>query len=290
MEWILAALVGGFLGFNALATPDRAAKTMEASLRRTYPQATVNAEVEGKKGRAVLKGHFRRVRLEMSGIGDVDNLPFSTGKATKLGYLGRLELALSNFRFGGLPVESSEFTFEDVAYDFNALRKESKLSIVQCGPAQAKIVLGAGALQQHFGDSLEGVTDVKISLRGGLLHLDAKKKLPLIPIGVPFHLSARPVVKNQNEIWLTEGRLSFENTTGLSLRVNNLLADLNPIYAFDPQKKWPFRVQLTSVAAQNNQMQINAALHFANMPQLSQGREEAQPRIASPLTWAPATP
>ena len=287
MEWLLAALVGGFLGFNALATPDRAAKTIEASLRKTYPGATVNAEVEGKKGRAVMKGHFRRVRLEMSGIGDLDNLPFSTGPATKVGSLGRLELALSNFRFGGLPVESSEFAFEDVAYDFNALKKDSKLSIVQCGAAQAKIVLGARALQQHFGDSLEGVSDVKISLREGLLHLDAKKKLPLIPISVPFHLSARPVVKNQNEIWLTEGRLSFENTTGLSLRVNNLLADLNPIYSFDPQKKWPFRIQLTSVGAQNNQMQINADLHFANTPQLSKLLQEPQDRIASHLVLAP---
>lgn len=286
MEWLLAALVGGFLGFNALATPDRAAKMLEATLRKTYPQATVNAEVEGKKGRAVLKGHFRRVRLEMSGIGDIDNLPFSTGPAKKVGYLGRLELALRDFRFGGLPVESSEFTFEDVAYDFNALKNQSKLSIVQCGPAGANIVLGASALQQHFGDSLEGVSDIRISLRDGLLHLDAKKKLPLIPIGVPFHLSARPIMKNGNEIWLTQGRLSFENTTGLSLRVNNLLADLNPIYQFDPEKKWPFRIQLTSVNAQNNQMQINAALHFANAPQLSQGREEPQLRVAVPLHWA----
>ncbi len=277
MEWLLAALLGGFLGFNALATPDRAAKTMEASLRKTYPQATVNATVEGKKGRAVLKGNFRRVRIEMSHIGAIDELPFSAGAASKLGYLGRLELVLNDFRFSGLPVQSSEFIFNDVAYDFNALKKDSKLSIAKCGAASAKIVLNNVALQQRFSDSLDGVTNMKISLHNGLLQMDAKKTLPLIRIGVPFHLTAQPIVKNGNEIWLTNGRLSFENTTGLNLRVNNLLADLNPIYVFDPQKKWPFRVNLTSVVAQNNSMLVNANLVFVGAPKVAAPSVSAVP-------------
>lgn len=281
MEWLLAALLGGFLGFNAMATPGRAEKALEASLRKTYPQATVNATVEGKKGRSVLKGNFRRVRLELGHVGALDNLPFSAGKGTKLGYLGRLELSLNDFRFGGLPVQSSEFNFNDVAYDFEALKKESKLSFVQCGPANARIILGAAALQQSFGNTLEGVTDVKIALREGLLHMDARKTLPLIKIGVPFHLTATPIVKNSNEIWLTNGQLSFENTTGLSLRVNNLLADLNPIYTFDAEKKWPFRVNLSGVGAQNNQMTVLADLVFAGAPQLSKLPQDQQPRI----TW-----
>lgn len=287
MEWLLAALLGGFLGFNTLATPDRAEKVLEASLRKVYPQATVNAFVEGKKGRAVLKGNFKKVRLEMANIGSLDNLPFSTGEAKKVGYLGRLELSLKNFQFSGLPVETSEFAFNDVAYDYEALRKESKLSIVQCGPADAQIVLGAAALQKQFGDALDGVANVKISLRDGLLHMDAKKKLPVIPIGVPFHLTALPIIKNGNEIWLTDGHLAFENTTGLSLRVNNLLADLNPIYVFDPEKKWPFRVNLIGVNAQNNQLIVNADLKFAGGPQLSQSREEPQLRVASQLNFSP---
>ncbi len=281
MEWLLAALLGGFLGFNAMATPGRAEKTLEASLRKTYPQATVNATVEGKKGRSVLKGNFRRVRLELGHMGALDNLPFSVGTGTKLGYLGRLELVLNDFRFGGLPVQSSEFDLNDVAYDFAALKKDSKLSIVQCGPANAKIVLGAEALQQSFGSTLEGVTNVKIALRDGLLQMDAKKTLPLIKIGVPFHLTATPIVKNGNEIWLTDGHLSFENTTGLSLRVNNLLADLNPIYTFDAEKKWPFHVNLTGVNAQNNQMTVFADLVFAGTPQISKLHEAPQLRIAS---------
>ena len=293
MEWFLAALVGGFLGFNALATPGRAEKTLEASLRKTYPQATINAEVEGKRGRAVLKGNFKKVRLEMSNIGSLDNLPFGAGTAKKVGYLGRLELVLNNFQFNGLPVQRSEFNFNDVAYDFNALKNDSKLSFVKCGPANAKIVLGAAALEQNFGNLLEGVTDVKIALREGLLHMDAKKTLPLIKIGVPFHMTATPIIKNGNEIWLTNGRLAFENTTGLSLRVNNVLADLNPIYVFDAEKKWPFRVNLSGVDAQNNRMTINANLVFAAAPKIALPGVSAlheTPEMRAVLQMRPALP
>src|SRR5688572_1733945 len=136
MEILLAALLGGFLLFNSAATPEKAEKIIESALQKTYPRGTVNAEVEGKRGRAVLKGNFRRVRLEMTGIGDVDGLPFLPAREdSKKGHLGRLELALRDFRFNELPVENAEFGFDKVVYDVDALKKTSKLMLVSSGPA-----------------------------------------------------------------------------------------------------------------------------------------------------------
>ena len=278
MEILLAALVGGFLLFNASATPQKAEKAIEASLRKSYPRATIDAQVEGKRGRAVLKGNFRRVRLAMSGIGDVDGLPLgAAGSAPgnapgsdgansaepprKSGHLGRLELALSDFRFNEVPVESAEFAFDDVTYDLGALKKSSKLLLWRSGPASGRLTLGAAAMETLVARSLKGVRDVKISLRDGRLVMNAKKVLPLFDLGLPFILTARPEPRG-NEIWLTDGRLAMENTTGLSLSVKNLLNDMNPIYAFDPEGKGPFRVRIKSVVAQNDKMDIVADLTF----------------------------
>lgn len=262
MELLLSALLGGFLLFNSAVTPGRAEKAIESALRKTYPHATVNATVEGKRGRSVLKGNFRRVRLEISKLGDVGDLPFTASKATEVGRLGRLELALRDFSYNGVPVIASDFNFDNVSYDFNALRKQSRLSIVDCGPANLHLSMSAAALEPTFADSLEGVTDVKITLRDGLVHMDAKKTIPILRIGVPFHFTARPVVKNDSEIWLTDGRIAMENVTGFTLRVQNLLGDLNPVYAFDPDHKWPFRVKLSNVSARANMLDVNGDLVF----------------------------
>ena len=139
MEILLAALVGGFMLFNSAASPQKAEKVIEAAMRKTYPRATaIDAKVEGKRGRAVLKGNFRSIRLQMTGIGELSGLPFLAAReGAKAGHLGRLELALRDFGFNGVPVESAEFTFDDLAYDVDALKKTNKFMIISSGAAKA---------------------------------------------------------------------------------------------------------------------------------------------------------
>jgi hypothetical protein len=235
---------------------------IEASLRKTFPRATVNAEVEGKRGRAVLKGNFRRVRLELANVGNIQGLPFVPAhKAEKVGHLGRLELALRDFQFNGLPVEKAEFAFDKVEYDTKALKETSKLMLLRSGPATARMTIGAPALETLMARNLKGITDVKMSLRDGRVVMNGKKQLPLVEIGVPFTFTARPEPRG-NEIWLTDARVAMENVTGFTFPVKNLLGDLNPIYAFDPEGKWPFRVRITNVTAQNDSMEIATDFAF----------------------------
>lgn len=263
MEILLAAFLSGFLLFNSAATPHKAAKLLEAAMHKTYPHATaIKAEVQGKRGRAVLKGNFRRIRLEMTGINDLSGFPFLAAReGAKASHLGRLELVLRDFRFNGVPVESAEFTFNEIAYDIDALKKTSKLMIISSGPSKAHLVIGAPSLDTLFEASLKGVRDTKITLRDGRIVMNAKKVLPLFDLGVPFVFTSRPEAQG-NEIWLTDGRVDMENTTDFKLPVKNLMGDLNPVFAFDSERKWPFRVQVTDVAAQNDKLEITADLTF----------------------------
>ena len=263
MEILLAAFLSGFLLFNSAATPKKAEKVLEAAMHKAYPRATaIDAQVEGKRGRAVLKGNFRRIRLGMSGISDLSGFPFLAAReGAKAGHLGRLELALRDFGFNGVPVESAEFTFNKIAYDVDALKKTSKLMIISSGPSKVHIVIGAASLNTLFADSLKGVRDVKVTLRDGRIVMNAKKVLPLFDLGVPFVFTSRPEARG-NEIWLTDGRVDMENTTDYTLPVKNLMGDLNPVFAFDSEKKWPFSVKITDASAQNDKMEINADLTF----------------------------
>ncbi|HVF10245.1 MAG TPA: hypothetical protein VNA16_05555, partial [Abditibacteriaceae bacterium] len=47
---------------------------------------------------------------------------------------------------------------------------------------------------------------------------------------------------------------------------NSLLGDVNPIYVFDRRKKWPFRVNLTSIQTPANKLEIYGKLTFAAAP------------------------
>lgn len=265
MEALLAALLGGFLLFNAAATPGKAAKVMEAALRKSYPNATVAAQVEGKRGRAVLKGNFRKVRLTLTNIGEIESLPFAPANDdAKCGHLGRFELALRDFRFSGLPVESAEIGFDELDYDLAALRQDGKLQILRSGPGQTRLTTTAAALEKLFAKNLRGITDVQVALKDGRVVVNAKKTVPILEVGLPFIFTARPEPRG-NEIWLTDGRIAMENVTGITIPVKNLLGDLNPIFTFDPDRKWPYRVQLTKVESHANKMEITAELLFTGL-------------------------
>ena len=49
MGYLLAALAGGFLLFNSVATPNRAERKVESALRKQFPGAAVDVEIEGSQ-------------------------------------------------------------------------------------------------------------------------------------------------------------------------------------------------------------------------------------------------
>lgn len=265
MGFLLAALLSGVLGFNAMATPEKAAQVMESALRKRYPGAEIKATVAGKRGRDVINGRFQSVRLEMSKIGAIDGVPLgaAVGKAKKLGQVGHFELALHDFTFDKTPVESAELTVDNVAYDFNALKNKNQLSVVQCGPGVAHIIVAADALESLLAEKFPTLKDLDLTMKDGQVRVSGKKVVPLINFPIPFHLTARLEVHNTNEIWVVDERVAFETVTGFSLPVSKLFESMNPVYAFDKEKKWPFAVQITSLTADSDKMDLKAALKYA---------------------------
>ena len=77
MGWILALLAGGFLTFNAVVTPDKAAGVAADALKKRFPGANVKVVIEGKRGRDVLNGRFKRVDVELADL-TLSDLPIAT--------------------------------------------------------------------------------------------------------------------------------------------------------------------------------------------------------------------
>ncbi len=277
MGLLLAALLGGFFGVNAMATPEKAGQIMTEALQKRFPGAKIDAKVEGKSGRDVLRGRFRSVRLDMADLGAVDGVPLGMpGKAKKLGWVGHFELFLRNFTFDKTAVESAELKAEQIAYDFDALKDKKQLQIVHCGPATAKVTVAADALEALLVERFPDIREADLTMQDGQIRLSGKKALPLIRLGVPFHLTCRIEIRNSNEIWVTDERVAFEKVTGFSLPVGKLFERMNPVYAFDKEKQWPFEVKLTNLTTKEDKMNIEAALTFV--------KNDANPQAATEPT------
>lgn len=256
MGYLLAALLGGFLYFNSQATPDKAAELAQKAISQRFPGAKVSVEIEGKKGRDVLKGRFKTIRASISDF-TLQDFPFGIGDGKKLGRAGLVELKLKNFVWVDIPVESAEFRFNEVQYDLKALKDDAQLQIVKSGPATAHLQLAAPALQKAFSAKLKDIQDPNLSLENGEWKLTGKRSFFGAP--VPFVFTATPTGQG-NRVVLENAKVSAAGLPIPPFFLPNLMKELNPIYVFDPENKWPFSIDLTNVGAQNGLLDMRANL------------------------------
>ncbi len=263
MGYLLAALLGGFLAFNSFATPQKAARMAQDALQKAYPGSTARVQIEGKRGSNVLKGKFRLVRVEMSDV-TLAALPFSPSQgAKKIGRAEKIELQLVNAKFLGLPIARANFDFQDVEYDFDALRKRSQFQIVRSGPAQMRLQLGAPALQTLFAERLGDIENLTIAFQNDRLLLTGQRDV--LGFKTPIELTARPVGAG-NAVRLENVVIKVGGVALPAAAASALLKDLNPVYTFDREGNWPFNVEVQSVTAQNNALNLTANLSLKTAP------------------------
>jgi len=230
----------------------------EQGLRERYPGATVNVDIEGKSGSNVLKGRFKSIKVEMDKL-KLDDLPFSSSKATKIGRAGRIELLLRNFTWNGLALEKADFKFQDVEYDLGAMKDRGELNIVRCGPATAYLKMTAASLNKLIGGKLKDVPGARLEVSEGKLRILGEKVV--FGLGVPFEMSAVPTGRGA-QIYLEQAQIKVGGVPLPALAVKPIMADVNPMFVFDVDNKWPFSVQMTQVLAQDNALEIFGSLPF----------------------------
>ncbi len=257
MDYLLAALLGGFFLFNSAATPKRAARMAEKSLRKQYPGADINVEITGKRGAAVLKGNFRRVRVQMAHL-SLAGLPFETAReGVKAGHAQNLEIDLSDVSIGNLPVSRAKLDFEGVAYDFGALKKQAQFRLVRLGSGKMQLQLSAAALLPAFAAKLKDTQNVTLTTSGQTLTLRGNRTVlgNVTPIEVSGVLAGRG-----SELRLETPSLLIGGSRVPDATAGALLRDLNPLYDFDKGLQWPFRTEITSASGEGNQIDLKANL------------------------------
>ncbi len=287
MGYLLAALAGGFLFFNSQATPDKVAGRIETVLRRQFPGAQVDVDIKGKRGLNVVKGRFREVRLSMSNFktAGVALPPVQMNpNPKKKGRIGRALVQLRDFDFNGIQVELAELELGDVVYDLDALKK-SQLGIVSVGPGRAHLIVSAAALQSLVQERVKDVKNARIALQNGQLRLTGTRATPILG-DVPFALTARPQVRNGNQIWLANAVVTLGGQELPEALTQNIIGPLNPIFAFD-DSKLPFRVALKTLSARNDKIELSGDVSFVPLAATATQPQTTTPQMSVPQATTP---
>jgi hypothetical protein len=263
MEVLAALLLGGFFGFNALATPKRVAKGAEKALRRQFPGATVNVQVTGKRGKDVVNGRFKDIRISLANL-SFDALPLEAnpasglvGTASKVGRVEHLELNLQQLKFGDLPIENLRVAFDNVRYDFGALKNHSQLRLISFSNGRVLLGVRGSSLRSLFALRAPEVRNPSVEVRNGEIILRGERDV----LGSPTPVEVRgPVVARGQNIEIGSARVLVNQAALPPALAAPIVRDINPLFRFDPEDKGPFRLQINSIQSENGVIQVQGAL------------------------------
>ena len=175
----------------------------------------------------------------------------------KLGRAGEINISVSRFRWNKLPVERAVFHFENVEYDFNALKNRSQFVLVRAGAATMHLELAPDALTPFIEKRVANVSDASVSIGEG--NLSVKGRRTLYGVAAPFEVAGAPGFVGAQVI-LRDPKLTVSGLGVPALVASPLLKSVNPLYSFADLKELPFDVKLTDVTAREGKLQIDGDL------------------------------
>ena len=68
--------------------------------------------------------------------------------------------------------------------------------------------------------------------------------------------------RNGSEIWLTDSKVTMGGVPVPGPLARSFIGDINPVYVFDRERKWPLRVQVASIQTRDNKVDVSGDLIF----------------------------
>lgn len=201
--------------------------------------------------------------------GDVDfgkifkggNIGDILGGFSSQGRIGKMQINASNFSFDGVRYDGLNLNLGEIKFNWaKALRGEFDIQSVQ--PGNLGIALRADQAQRLIAPRLPSISNAKLRFENGLVYVGGKTNF--YGVGVPFEAGGKLSVQT-NQVRADNLKLSVSKLRLPSFVVNELTKSMNPLYDFDPDKKWPFAVNLQTAAADNGVLALRGGLQWMGL-------------------------
>ena len=175
----------------------------------------------------------------------------------KIGRAGEINLSVERLRWNNLDVLRADFHFENVEYDFGALKDRSQFVLVRSENARMHLELAPDALTPFVARHVQNVTEPSVEIRDGVLAVRGRREF--YGMAAPFEVNGAPGFIG-SQVVLQKPALRVSGIAVPALVAAPLLKSVNPLYSFADLKGLPFDVKLTNVFARDGKLQIDADL------------------------------
>ncbi|HEX8834325.1 MAG TPA: LmeA family phospholipid-binding protein [Abditibacteriaceae bacterium] len=176
----------------------------------------------------------------------------------KGGRIGRLRLHATNFSYQGTRYDVLNADMGEIRFDWaKALRGD--FDIKSIAPGNLALQLRGEQAARLIAPRLPSLRDVKVRFADGRAFVGARSDL--YGIKVPFEVGARLTVQ-QNQVRADNFAASVASLRLPGFVLNELTRGVNPLYDFDPERRWPIAINLNTAAASGNTLAMRGGIQW----------------------------
>lgn len=175
-----------------------------------------------------------------------------------VGRVGKMQINASNFSYDGVRYQGLNAGLGEIKFDWaKALRGDFDVKSVQ--PGNLGLSLRADQATRLIAPRLPSVRDVKLRFDDGRAYLGGRTDF--YGVKVPFEAGGKLSVQT-NQVRAEDLRLSISKLRLPSFVMDELTKSVNPLYDFDPNKKWPIAVNLNAANSGNDVLAMRGGLQW----------------------------
>ena len=196
-------------------------------------------------------------------LGDIlgDILGSRNSNLSNAGRIGSLRLRATNFSYGGARYDSMDAQLGEIRFDWlKALRGDFDVKSIQ--PGTLSLQLRGDQAAKLLAPRLPSIQNLSVKFQNGRAVFGGRAGWNSLK--VPFEASARLSVQ-RNQVRADDIRLSVSRLRLPSFVMNELTRGVNPLYDFDPKKRWPLAINLNTANTSNTNVSGSSAANILQM-------------------------
>jgi hypothetical protein len=195
---------------------------------------------------------------DIGDLGDIGGILGGIFGAGSDGRIGSVRINATNFTYQGVRYDGLEASLGEMKFDWSkALRGDFDIKSVQ--PGSLRLNIRGDQLGKLLQTRLPSVTDVRLRFSNGTAFVGGKTSA--YGLKVPFEVGGRLSIQS-NQVLADNIQLSISRLRLPSFVVDELTKGVNPLYDFDPDRRWPLAINLNTASSNNNTLAMQGGIQW----------------------------
>jgi hypothetical protein len=177
-----------------------------------------------------------------------------------VGRVGKMQINAGNFSYDGVRYQNLSAGLGEIRFDWkNALRGDIEIESMQSG--NLGLQLRADQATKLLAPRLPSVRNAQLRFQNGAANLSGQSDW--YGVRIPFEVGGKLSVQT-NQVRAEDLNLKIARLRLPDFVADEITRSVNPLYDFDPDRKWPIAVNLSTADARNDVLSMRGGLRWLN--------------------------